>query len=447
MTQSSKPRVLVLVENLPVPLDRRAWQEARTLHAAGWDVTVICPRGTGDMRRLRERIDGIKVLRYPQRAARGLGGYLLEYLPSMVFTVAWALYARRHGRFDVVHGCNPPDLFWILGLLAKAEGGHYVFDQHDASPELAATKWGGRGGSRAALLRALTGWLERRSYSTADLVLAPNASYREIAMRRGRLRDEQVVIVRNAPDVARYRALAAGIEPTPGRVGYVGVMGTQDGLDVLLDAWALVVAEPDMSEAVLELVGDGEARDALEVRARRLALDHRVRFHGYQPSSVFVPLLAGCVVGVSPDPPTEFNDVSTMVKVVDYLAIGRGLVAFELSETRRVAADAALIAREPTARALADRLLEVMRDPGLAARLGRAASARVVEIGLDWSQSGKVLRDAYGRLLGRAPASGLDEPGSDGSRTPSPAVSEQEPSVRRRAAATPDDAADRVGEG
>lgn len=403
MSAARRPRVLILVENLPVPLDRRAWQEARALHAAGWDVTVICPRGRGQMARLRERIDGILVLRYPQRAARGLRGYLLEYGPSLAFSAAWAIHARSSGRFDVVHGCNPPDLLWLFGRLANLEGGHYVFDQHDAGPELAATKWGRHGGRRARVLAAITGWLEARSYATADLVLTPNESYREIALTRGHVAPEHAVTVRNAPDVAAYRAAATGIRADPHRVGYVGVMGSQDGLDVLLDAWALVTAESDMEDAVLELVGDGEARPALEAQAARLGLGLRLRFHGYRRADAFVPILAACAVGVSPDPPTAFNDVSTMVKVVDYLAIGRGVVAFDLTETRRVAAGAALIAADPTPRGLADALLAVMRDPGLAERLGAAGSARVAEIKLDWSHSAAVLTEAYARLLGRVP--------------------------------------------
>jgi glycosyltransferase involved in cell wall biosynthesis len=402
MTPDRRPRALLLVENLPVPLDRRVWQEARALHGAGWDVTVISPRGAGDMGRMRDRVDGIWLLRYPQRPARGLAGYLFEYGPSMLFTAALALYARTRGPFDVVHGCNPPDLFWLFGLVARRQGGVFVFDQHDVGPELASTKWG-RHGPRAAFLGRLTRWLEAQSYRTASLVLAPNDSYRDIALQRGGVPSDRVLVVRNAPDVARYRALAAGIEPDPHRVGYVGVMGSQDGLDVLLDAWALVTAEADMADAVLELVGDGEARPALETQADDLGLTGRVRFHGYQRAESFVPTLARCAVGVSPDPPTPFNDVSTMVKVVDYLAMGRGIVAFDLAETRRVAGDAVVAATTPTARGFADALLSVMRHPAEGRALGAAGTHRITEIQLDWSHSAAVLVEGYARLLGRTP--------------------------------------------
>lgn len=411
-----RPSVVILVENLPVPLDRRAWQEALALHQAGWDVTVISPRGSGEMRRLRDTIDGIEVRRYPQRAARGLAGYLVEYLPSMLFTAGWLLRRRARGRIDVIHGCNPPDLFWLFGRIARAEGGHYVFDQHDVGPELATTKWGGRG-PRAGALARITRWLERRSYRSADLVLAPNDSYRQIAITRGKVSPDDVLVIRNAPDVALYRELASGGVIDPHRVGYVGVMGSQDGLDLLLDAWAIVSSEPDMTDAVLELVGDGEARPALERQAGRLRLGDRVRFHGYRSNTEFVPIIAACAVGVSPDPPTPFNDVSTMVKVVDYLAMGRGVVAFDLRETRTVAGDAVVVATPPTAKGLASAMLEVLRDPERSRQLGAAGSARVAAIGLDWSRSASALVDGYARVLGRRserPAGSVDGGGVDG---------------------------------
>ena len=182
---------------------------------------------------------------------------------------------------------------------------------------------------------------------------------------------DDVLVIRNAPDVARYRELAAGAVVDPHRVGYVGVMGSQDGLDLLLDAWAIVTREPDMADAVLELVGDGEARARSSARLGRLGLGDHVRFHGYRRAAEFVPVLASCAVGISPDPPTPFNDVSTMVKVVDYLAMGRGVVAFDLRETRSVAGDAAVIATPATAEGLARRSLGVMRDPELSPSTGR----------------------------------------------------------------------------
>jgi glycosyltransferase involved in cell wall biosynthesis len=349
------------------------------------------------MRRIREWVEGIEILRYPQRAASGLAGYLVEYLPSMTFSLAWLLWTRLRGRVDVVHGCNPPDLFWIHGLIGKVWGARYVFDQHDANPELAETKWGDAG-SRAKTLLTVTRWLERRSYATADLVIAPNDSYRRLAIERGRVKPSRVVVVRNAPDSERYRALAEGITPEPHSVGYVGVMGSQDGLDTLLDAWRIVMWEPDMSNAVLHLIGDGEARPALERQAVALEIASAVVFHGYLQSSEFIPILARCAIGVAPDRPTPFNSVSTMVKVIDYLAIGRGVVTFDLAETRLAAGAAAFVAASPDADGLAEAMLSVMRDPALARSLGASCDARIEALNLDWRYSAAALVAGYESL-------------------------------------------------
>lgn len=387
----------MLVENLPVPLDRRTWQEALALTEAGWDVTVIGPQGGGRMRKLSETIDGVRVLRYPQKAARSLSGYLLEYVPSLLFTALWFARARAGGRIEVVHACNPPDVFWPFGRVARLWGGAFVFDQHDANPELAATKWGRHGRLGRWLVR-MTTWLERQSYRSAALVLSPNESYRDLAIARGGVDPDRVVVVRNAPDVASYRALARSVRVEPHRVGYVGVMGSQDGLGLLIDAWNIVVQQPDMGDAVLELVGDGEARPELEAQVDRMNLRQSVRFRGYLPPEEFVPLLAACAVCVSPDPPTPFNDVSTMVKVIDYLAIGRGIVAFNLAETGRLAGEAAILVDDVTPTALASAIDRVLSDEALSARLQELADQRLDELAVSWEASAERLTDAYRSL-------------------------------------------------
>ena len=410
-------RVAILVENLPVPLDRRVWQEALALRDAGWSVTVIGPRGAGEMRALHEHRDGIEVMRYPQRAATGLGGYLIEYLPSMLFTWAWLVRARLAGPIQVIHACNPPDLFWLFGWLGRLWGSQFVYDQHDANPELSVTKFGTTS-AKGRALHALTCWLERRSYRAAALVVAPNASYAEIARRRGGVGLNRLIIVRNAPDVAAYRRLAADQRPDPHRVGYVGVMGSQDGLDMLLDAWRTVVATEGLADAHLELVGDGEARANLERQAKELGIAHAISFHGYQRPGVFVPILARCALCMSPDPPTPFNDVSTMVKVIDYLAIGRCIVAFDLRETRLAAGDAAEIVHAPTFDALAHTLIALMQDPERAHRRAAVTPSRVADLQLDWQVSAARLVAGYDRLAPVDPSDPPSDGSADGRPTP-----------------------------
>jgi glycosyltransferase involved in cell wall biosynthesis len=392
------PRVVILVENLPVPLDRRVWLEATTLRDAGWSVVIISPRGGPGMRRLREHIDGIEVLRYPQRVASGLAGYIVEYPPSLLLSWAWFVWARLRGPIDVIHGCNPPDLFFLFGLAGRAWGARYVFDEHDPNPELSLSKFGGSG-LRGRLLYRLTLALEAASYRAADLILTVNETCHEIALRRSGLPAERVLAIRNAPEVERLRGLALGLEPEGRRVGYVGVMGTHDGLDVLLEAWEMVKAQPDMADAQLDLIGDGPARSPLEARLADGRVGSSVHFHGYQSPAVYAPLLARCMVGVSPDPPTPFNHLSSMVKVIDYMAIGRGCVAFDLLETRRLGGDALKVAATPDARGLADALLSVLRDPAEARRLGGHARKRLEELELDWRPYGNRLALAYASLV------------------------------------------------
>ena len=391
-------RVVILVENLPVPLDRRTWQEARTLADGGWDVTVIGPRGQDRMRAMHEQVEGIEVFRYPQRPASGLAGYVAEYLPSMLFTLFLLLRTARRAPIDVLHACNPPDLFWLFKSLPGLRSARFVFDQHDANPELSLTKFGS-GGLKGRFLHRLTLSLERRSYRAAASVLVPNDTYAEIARGRGGLPADRVHVIRNAPDIARYRAYADATEPSGMRVGYVGVMGSQDGIDVLMEAWKLVIEAPGLETAVLEMIGDGEARPSLERLVRRLDISHSVNFHGYLQPERFVPILATCRLTVSPDPPTPFNRVSTMVKVIDLLAIGRPVVTFDLAESRRLIGPAGRIVDPPTAEALAAAIIELLQDPAETARLGELARAEVDAQDMTWSTSAAKLIAAYEGLV------------------------------------------------
>ena len=347
------------------------------------------------MRRLRDRIDGIDVFRYPQSVAGGLSGYAAEYVGSMLFTWAWFTWARLRGPIDVVHGCNPPDVFWLFGRVAHLWGATYVFDQHDPNPELTLTKFGGDGIGRRFLYR-LTVALEKASYRTAAVTLSVNDTCREIALRRGGLAADRVVVVRNVPDTSSLRSWTETVDPVGRGVGYVGVMGSQDGLELLVDAWQLVMAEADLDDVRLDLVGDGPAREPLERRVReddRLAAS--VRFHGFQPATTYAPILARCMIGVSPDPPTPFNNLSSMVKVMDYMAIGRGCVVFDLPETRRLGGQGLHVARSANARGLADALIALLRDPAEAGRLGAAARERLDSLRDEWEPFETALLRAY----------------------------------------------------
>jgi glycosyltransferase involved in cell wall biosynthesis len=407
MTAPQRRHVVILDENLPVPLDRRVWLEALALRAAGWQVSVIAPRGDRpDLRAWSERRQGIRILRYPQRAATGLSGYIVEYVPSLLFTLGWLLALRLRGPVHVVHGCNPPDLFFLFGSLARTWGAQYVYDQHDANPELAEAKWGA--GKVGSWLVRLTRALEAASYRTASLVVVPNQAYGHVARTRGGVGEDRLVVVPNAPPAREFAAMTGGITPPREglRVGYLGVMGSQDGVDILVDAIAHLRTRWSGSLEV-HLVGDGESRPLLERRVAELDLGDVVRFHGYQSPNVFVPILAACHVCVSPDPPTPFNDLSTMTKVVEYLAIGRPVVAFDLAETRRLIGDAGIVVGEDGAAALGEAIARLALDREHLAVLSKAAGTRFAELDMGWERSAAILVQGYEQLgPGRRPAPG-----------------------------------------
>lgn len=398
--KSHKRHVVILDESLPVPLNRRAWLEARSLVEAGYEVTVISPKGGAGMTAKRETRDGVRILRYPQRPASGLAGYLVEYPPSMLFTTAWLLWLRSHRRIDVLQGCNPPDLFFVLGLAGRAFGTRYVYDQQDANPELSAAKWGHRRVGR--LLGWLTEKLEKASYRTADMVLVPNDSYANIARERGAVDEGRLAVVRNAPPAGHFRTLAEGHGPesdSPFRFGYLGVMGSQDGVEILVEAAAILrQIRPDL-QFVVDLVGDGEARPQLERLAAELGIADRLVFHGYRQADYFVPLLATSHVCICPDPPTRFNNVSTMTKVVEYLAMGRPALLFDLQETKSVAGAAGLVVDEPSAAGLGRAMARIAEDRPLLDSLTAAARNRLNELSYSWESSSQRLIEAYSRLV------------------------------------------------
>jgi glycosyltransferase involved in cell wall biosynthesis len=397
---SRKRHVVILDESLPVPLNRRAWLEALSLVEAGYEVTVISPMGGVGMALKHETLDGVRIIRYPQRAATGLAGYLVEYVPSMLFTTAWLLWLRSHRRIDALQGCNPPDLFWVLGLAGRLFGASYVYDQQDANPELSTAKWGGRRVGR--LLRWFTEKLERASYDTADLVLVPNDSYAGIARERGNVEERRLAVVRNAPPVGHFHTLAEGHSPqgdSPFRFGYLGVMGSQDGVEVLVEAAAILRQVRPGLQFVVDLVGDGEARPRLERLAAELGVADRLIFHGYRQADYFVPLLATSHVCICPDPPTRFNNVSTMTKVVEYLAMGRPVLLFDLHETRSVAGAAGLMVDEPNPAGLGRAMARIAEERPLLDRLTVAAGNRLDELSYSWESSSLQLVSAYSRLF------------------------------------------------
>ncbi len=393
-------RVAILVQNLPVPFDRRVWQEATSLAAAGADVTVVCP---GDARHPvgEFRIDGVTVLRYQApREAKGVGGYVNEYGVSLRRMRAAFERARARGAFDVVHFCNPPDLLYLVAARAKRKDGSVlVFDQHDLGPELVEAKrmplpW---------LFSAVARFFERRTYAWADHVISTNESYRAVAMGRGRFGADDVTVVRSGP----YRAWAdyrrTGEDWHRGRrflLGYVGVMGRQEGIEYLIDAVKILHDERGL-DVHLALIGSGPDRDRLEAHARAQGIAERVEFHGRVSDEQMKSILSSADVCVNPDEVNAMNDLSTMNKIIEYMALGRPIVQFDVREGRYSAQEASLYAvPQNDARSFAGAVQRVLEDPAMAQTMGDAGRARFQEA-LCWEIQAEKLVTVYERLASR----------------------------------------------
>ena len=391
----------MLAENLPSPFDRRVWQEACTLRDAGYGVSIICPTGPGCESR-SETLDGIRIYRYrlPLEASGALG-YALEYSVALActFVLAWRVLLTRG--FDVIHACNPPDLLFLIGGFFKLLGKKFLFDHHDLCPELFEAKFGRRG-----LLYRVMLMLEYLTFRTADISIATNESYRQVALERGRMPPERVFVVRSGPSLERLKIMPADQRLKRGRrylVGYVGVMGRQEGIDLLLRAVAAIVFDLGRRDVQFGLVGGGTSLDEMKALAVRLGIADYVTFTGRVPDAELLAMLNTADVCVNPDVANEMNDKSTMNKIMEYMALGKPIVQFDLTEGRRTAREASLYAKCNDVADLAAKLVALLDDPERRAAMGQAGRSRV-EDELEWRYEAPKLLEAYAGLW---PAPGI----------------------------------------
>jgi glycosyltransferase involved in cell wall biosynthesis len=390
-----KPAVLIIVENLPVPLDRRVWQESCALRDAGYEVVVICPKMRG-YTAPEEKLEGIQIYRHwISEEAGGFIGFFGEYASALFGELRLAVKAWFRHRFKIIHLCNPPDLLFLVALPFKLVGVKIIYDVHDVWPEMFEAKFGKRG-----LFYAITRLAERLTYATAKVVLATNESVRKIAIARGGKKPENVFVVRTAPKIGAVEgvpdlSLKKGMTFL---VGYVGVMGDADGLSYLLDAAAFVIHKKGRKDVQFLLMGTGPEFPRLIEQRKRLALEEFVDMPGRVSNEYLFAALRTIDVGVSCDPINSYNDHCTMNKVLEYMAFGRAQVLFDLKEGRESAAEAAVYVPNTSGDDLGQAIIATLDDEIARNRMGQIGAERIRSV-LNWEKSVQHLLKAYERAL------------------------------------------------
>jgi len=376
-------------------MDRRVWQESLALTEAGYLVSVISPRPPGEPEYME--LEGVHLYRYPMPPpTKSVLSFLYEF--SYCWLQTWRLARRvwKERGFDVIHTCNPPDTFWLIGRFYKRKGVKFVFDQHDLCPELYESRFGRRDLFYKGLL-----WLEKQTYRTADGVIATNESYRRVAMERGGVPPDRITIVRSGPSASRFQR----VQPDPvlkrGRkyLGvYLGVMGAQDGVDYLLRAIDHVVHTFNYHDCHFALIGSGDMYPDLVKLAHQLKLDDFVEFTGRIPDADLLRYFSTADIALAPDPLNPLNDVSTMNKIIEYMAVGLPIVSFDLKESRYSAQDAAVYIPNNDERAFAKAIIDLLNNPEQRTRMSEIGCKRFLEC-LSWEHSKQKLVEFYDKLL------------------------------------------------
>ncbi len=404
MKEFAGKHVLKIVENLSVPFDRRVWREARGLRNHGADVSVICPRGQNYDTQAYEQIDGIEIYRY-SLPIEGVAAtskfsrkvFLVEYTIALFKTLflAWRIYIKKP--FQVIHVANPPDIFFIIGLVFKPLGVKFVFDHHDLCPEAYLDK---KKEPVEDIFYKIQVLFEKFTFMVSDIVIATNESYKKVAVQRGKKSDDDVFIVRNGPDRNKYKIMPDDIALRNGfdyLVGYIGVMAKLDGVDYLIRAADYVVNKENRKDIGFILIGSGTSFNELKTLTNELNLNDYIKFTGRIPDEEVFSILSSIDVGAAPDPPTLMNNVSTMNKIMDYMWFGKPIVSFDLFESKFSAQNAAVYAKGSDYENFGQLIIDLIENKDKRIKMGQFGKERVK--GLTWQQSEQELINAYRYLF------------------------------------------------
>lgn len=394
-------KVLMLVENNGFPRDFRVRREAHALRDAGFEVSVVCPRDPGEP--WQASLDGIEVIRYPAPpGGGGVLGYAFEFAYATLAMLVLATWILGRRGIDVVHAANPPDTLFVVGAVLRVFGVRFVFDHHDLAPEIYLSQ---RAGRRRGAVYTVLRWMQRCSYAVADVVVATNETYRRRAIDEGHLPPDRVFVVRNGPPLG-YRPLP----PPPGLtqraahlIGYVGTIGPQDGVDRWLRAIDHLVHVLGRRDFLAIIIGDGDAMPGLRRMVDALRLQPWIYFTGRLPEIETRRHLSATSLCVQPDPPGPLNDHCTMNKLMEYMALGKATVAFDLPETRVSGGPSVVYVAENDEAEFARQVDALLDDAPRRAWMGAIGRQRIDEQ-LAWEHSVPALIEAYTVGLGLAPA-------------------------------------------
>jgi len=381
--------ILIIIENLPAPFDRRVWQEATTLKENGAKVTIICPKMKGYNKRY-EIIDDIEIFRHPLREGKGVLGYLVEYTQAIFweFFLSWRIFFKN--RFHIIHGCNPPDLIFLTALFFKPFGVKYIFDHHDINPELYISKFEKKG-----FFYNLMVLFEKLTFKTAKYSIATNESYKKIAIERGKMKPEDVQVVRSGPKLDRLKLMQPTEELKKGKrylIGYVGVIGEQEGLDLLLESAKYILSK--RSDVHFAIVGGGTHLDEIKNLTIQMNLSNSFDYYGRVDDETMLKVLNTADVCVNPDKPTAMNDLSTMNKIMEYMALKKPIVQYTLKEGNFSAGNASLYAKNTDPLDFGDKIMYLLDHENERKKMGEFGYNRVINE-LSWDHESQNLINIY----------------------------------------------------
>ncbi len=393
MKEFAGKHVLIIVENLPVPFDRRVWQEANTLRENGSEVSIICPKMKGYSKR-RENINGIDIYRHPLREGSGAIGYILEYIQAIFywFILSWKIFFKK--RFDVIHGCNPPDLVFMVALFFKVFGVKYVFDHHDVNPEFYISKYDKKG-----VFYHILCLVEKLNFMVADWSISTNESYRKVAIDRGGMQSSRVSIVRSGPKLEKIKLLPPDEKYKKGKsflIGYVGVIGESEGLDLLIEAAVNLRKKRD--DVQYAIVGSGIHLNQIILEAKKAGVDDIFDFYGRVTDDDLLAILNTADVCVNPDRPSAMNNMSTMNKIMEYMALKKPIVQFDLAEGRFSAEEASLYVTHNNTIEFAEKISLLLDNEPTRLQMGEYGYNRV-KYDLSWEVESQKLIDFYTNVL------------------------------------------------